>query len=283
MTNQTIVGLNTIASPSSAALLWVSDPNASPQDRSLSLGNLLTYLNGKGMALIAQLLTKPTRTIVITSGALGSIAPTGDTEYIFTAASSATLPVSPAFTGQRLTFKSKLTATSTITAGAGQTIGATGSTSFLLYRQEDYVTLEWDGVSIWYVVATNGPLYYSDQTADIPCSTQNSWAAMTNGLSLGSIPAGVYDAELACSVTLSGGIPPLLNIALGNGTTPISEMVHAQTGTVGVTTSVKVTAKGFVLLAPATIQGIYYGNSASHVIPYAVGTMTGRIVLRRIG
>ena len=41
---QTIVGLGSIVSPSSAALLWVADPNANPQDRSFNLANLLAYL-----------------------------------------------------------------------------------------------------------------------------------------------------------------------------------------------------------------------------------------------
>src|SRR5208337_1311158 len=41
---QTIVGLGSIVSLSSAALLWVADPNANPQDRSFNLANLLAYL-----------------------------------------------------------------------------------------------------------------------------------------------------------------------------------------------------------------------------------------------
>jgi len=58
MANQTIPGLNTITSPSSAGLLWVSDPNASPQDRSLTLANLQAYLIAKniGVSLVSQVI-----------------------------------------------------------------------------------------------------------------------------------------------------------------------------------------------------------------------------------
>ena len=51
MANQTIPGLSTISAPSSAAMLWITDPNASPQDRSLSLQKLNAFLMAKGTAL----------------------------------------------------------------------------------------------------------------------------------------------------------------------------------------------------------------------------------------
>jgi len=50
--NQTIPGLTGITSPSSAGLLWISDPNASPQDRKFSLDALTSYLEGKGFKFL---------------------------------------------------------------------------------------------------------------------------------------------------------------------------------------------------------------------------------------
>ena len=52
MANQTIPGLTGITSPSSAGLLWISDPNASPQDRKFSLDALTSYLEGKGFKFL---------------------------------------------------------------------------------------------------------------------------------------------------------------------------------------------------------------------------------------
>ncbi len=49
MANQTISGLSSLASPSSAGLLWIYDPNASPQDRSLTLAALQLWLGAKAV------------------------------------------------------------------------------------------------------------------------------------------------------------------------------------------------------------------------------------------
>ena len=73
-------------------------------------------------------------TLQVTSGALGALAVVVDTTYILTAASTATLPTNAvAVSGQKITFKAKTNATSTISAAAGQTIGTTSSTAFILY------------------------------------------------------------------------------------------------------------------------------------------------------
>jgi len=47
MSNQTISGLPTIVTPSSAGMLWVGDPNASPQDRSWSVANIWAWILAK--------------------------------------------------------------------------------------------------------------------------------------------------------------------------------------------------------------------------------------------
>ena len=81
--------------------------------------------------------------INITAGALGALAVTANTTYILTAASTATLPTNAvAQAGQIITFKNKGNFTTTISSAAAQTIGTTTSTSFVLYAQEDYVSLQ---------------------------------------------------------------------------------------------------------------------------------------------
>ena len=218
------------------------------------------------------------RSTMSTSGALGTIAVNNDATIFFTAATTVTLPTN-CEPGTCLTFKAKTTATSTISA----TIGTTGSTSFVLYAQEDYVTLEWDGASIWYVVVTNGPVQQSNQTAQTTLNNSSAWTAIGNGLSLGTLAPGIYDLEIDCTI---GGVTASENIsiALGNGTTPISPIVNAQfsSGSLAVVPA-HVGVKGYVLAASATIQGIYYSSSASQAIEYNATTMVGRISARRIG
>ena len=263
MANQTISGLSTISSPSSAALAWIYDPNASPQDRSFSLANLQRQ-----------------RKIVSTSGALGVIAPTVDTTYIFTDASTATLPASP-IAGQQLTFKAKTTATSTISANSGQTIGTTSSTAFILYAQEDYVTLEWDGTSIWYVVATNGPLLVSAQTTYMTMITTNAWTACGVGLTLGSLAPGVYDFEGDCDLVLTNTLSASCSLAIGKIQVPISDYcTFSNPAAQSMSCGARMGIKGYVLNAASVIQIIYNSNNASNAL--ASGTL-GSITARRIG
>lgn len=213
------------------------------------------------------------RKVIVTSGTLGALSVSGDTDYILTAASTATLPlVAPL--GCRLTFKAKTNATSTFSGP----IGTTSSTSFSIYAQEDYVTFEWDG-SIWYVVATNGPLLTSLQTASAIFSVGGSWTALGNGFSLGSLAPGVYDLELEC--TVQNASSTIVSIAIGNGTTPISEIGYFQppSSSMG---PMKISLKGYVLTASAVIQGLYNSSSASGSAYYSGGASVGRITARRV-
>jgi hypothetical protein len=272
MANQTISGLSTISSPSSAALAWIYDPNASPQDRSLSLANLLTYLISKGIQ----------RKVVSTSGTIGTLTNVSDTDFILTAASTATLPASPDHAGLRFTFKAKTAATSTISANSGQTIGTTSSTSFVLYAQEDYVTLEWDGTSIWYVVATNGPVQSSNQTATGTFASTGSWLAIGNGLTLGTLAPGVYDIFMECSPLTNASIQNI-SVALGKETTPISAIEGVYNPSSGTEATAHVEVRGYVLTASATIQGIGITSNTGCTIYYNATYGIGKIVVRRIG
>jgi hypothetical protein len=106
MANQTIGGLNSIASPSSAGMLWVSDPNASPQDRSLTLAALLTYLLGKTWstvppgfmsALMAQegvALSSTPYTLVAPPPKRLFLVTTGASAFVFNLPSAATMLLS---------------------------------------------------------------------------------------------------------------------------------------------------------------------------------------------
>jgi hypothetical protein len=223
------------------------------------------------------------RSAVTTSGALGALTDKLDKTYYLSAASTATLPTNlVAVIGQRLTFKNKGLFTTTISAAVGQTIGTTSSTSFSLYAQEDYVTLEYDGTSVWYVVATNGPVVSVNQTSQ-PVTGTDAWTAMGGGLTLGSVPPGVYDFELDC--TLLSKSSAVLAIAIGNNVTPITAEVAGQmsTGFVDVFMPAHVGVKGYVLLTAATIQAIYRSQHVASYIDMRAGYTYGNIRRRRIG
>ena len=76
MANQTIPGLSTIASPGETALLWVSDPAATPQDRSVLVGMVGFFVDSlsgsKTYAAISKnlrIIESAAGTIDITAGA----------------------------------------------------------------------------------------------------------------------------------------------------------------------------------------------------------------------
>ena len=225
---------------------------------------------------------KGPRAIVKTSGALGTLTVTSDTTYILSNATTCTLPASPK-DGQCLTFKNKGIFNTVISANAGQTIGTTSSTGFSLYAQEDYVTLEWDGTSIWYVVATNGPVLTADQTAILTCNNSSVWTAIGVGLSLGTLAPGIYDLELSftCSINASGS----LGLALGNGLTPLGNSLGFYFNTAAVAGG-QLSLKNYTLNTGSTIQALYLSSStANYIVFNGVGGVTtrGRLTARRIG
>jgi hypothetical protein len=190
--------------------------------------------------------------------------------------------------GTRITVKKKSTDANTVTVQksdtGSDTIGTTSSTSFLLYAQEDYVTLECDGSSIWYVVATNGPVQKSDQTAATTCGTAGAWTAIGNGLTLGTLPPGIYDIEMDCVIGAGGS--NFVSVAIGNNTTPISSIVRNGSNATTIYEAAHVHIKGYVLSSSATIQGIYGASGTLGEIGYGTGFgnyAIGRIDARRIG
>jgi hypothetical protein len=245
--------------------------------------NSVPALDAANLNIMDNQIAALSGTLQVTSGALGALAVVVDTTYILTAASTATLPTNAvAVSGQKITFKAKTNATSTISAAAGQTIGTTSSTSFILYAQEDYVTLQYDGTSIWYVMATNGPVLSSAQTAQTSCNSAGTWTAIGNGLTLGTLAPGIYDLDMSLSIQ----VPPYgyLYISIGNSTTPISSISYASisTGSLLLISSISVFTRGYILGASATIQGIYYSTSTNQYIAYGSPGSIGKITARRI-
>jgi hypothetical protein len=246
---------------------------------------ILPLAGASGNNWAASLALPSARGILSTSGALGVLAVTTDFTYYLTAASTATLPASPV-AGQRITFKNKGNFTSTINANSEQTIGSTSSTSFVLYTREDYVTLEWDGVSAWYVIATNGPVQISNQTSSpVLNASVNTWTAIGGNLSLGSLSPGIYDIELD-AVILGAG--PNTTVSIGNGTTPIANQSKAYNSNAApCSMPVHAVVKGYVLSSAAVIQGIYIketGSSATDQCYYSTTSYSvGKITARRVG
>jgi hypothetical protein len=222
---------------------------------------------------------------VYTNGALGTIHIAGDTDFFLNNTTSLTLPPSSDGIpyGTLLTFRNVAGGfTTTINANSGQTIGVYG-TNFVLGNADDYVVFKWfTALNQWGVMATNGPVQSSSQTASTTTSTTGAWTAIANGLSLGSLPPGIYDFELAVTFN-QNDISGTLSVAVGNGTSPISEYVHAGLGPSGGFYPMKVSLRGYVLTAAATIQGLYYSNVSGDNIIYSSTHTIGKITARRIG
>ena len=295
MSNQTIPGLPTISQASSAAMMWISDPNASPQDRSLKLGALLGALKFDGIIGTnwpAALALAGPRVTISTSGTLGVLTIIGDTDYLLSGATTATLPLSTLSglaIGQRITFKNLGAFTTAISVSASsptmylggyaKTAGYAGGT-FYLYNVDDYVTFEYNGADTWFVVVTNGPVLSSSQTSGTNTSTINAWTAIGNGLSLGTLAPGIYDIEMDVSVALTSASGT--NVAIGNITVPISSMVgsdNLSSATIWVTMHVH--NRNYLLTSAALIQGLYYSNITSNVIECS-SLVAGKITARRI-
>ena len=223
------------------------------------------------------------QSVNITAGALGALAVTGSTTYILTAASTATLPTNAvAQAGQIITFKNKGNFTTVISSAAAQTIGTTTSTYFALFDQEDYVSLQYDGAAIWYVIATNGPVLSSAQTGVTNCNGTGTWTAIGSGLTLGTLAPGIYDLDM--SLTIQNPPSVYLYISIGNSTTPISNVGFAvlPSGSVILVSGISVFTHGYILGASATIQGIYYSANANQYIAYGTPGPIGKITARRI-
>jgi len=212
------------------------------------------------------------------------LSPIAFATYLFTGASTVTLPAVPV-AGQRIIFKSLGNYTSTISANSGQTIGTTGSTSFSVYSRDDYVSLEWDGTSIWYVVGTNGPVLKANLTAQASCNGSSAWTAIANGMAINggsNLLPGVYDLEMdLCGYAwYSTG---LLSVAIGNGLNPISNIVANAPTTIEVMVPFHCSIKGYILSAAAVIQGIYWAQSANSFIQYNTTNCGGILTARRVG
>ena len=192
--------------------------------------------------------------------------------------------------GTRYTFKKKVAA-NTVTinrSGSPDVIGTTTSTAFILYGQEDYVTFECDPTnSIWYIVATNGPILSSLQTTPGFTTTLTGlWVAVANGMTL-SLNQGIYDIEAFIAVTTAAASSSIY-VALTNLTAPqlpISNPIGTlTTGSVALTYPVYTSIKNYVIgTASSTINLSYLCNTAACYIPFTTGQQVGKIVARRVG
>jgi hypothetical protein len=178
---------------------------------------------------IWQLEQKSDRIVVTTSGTIGTLIGTNDAEYFLTAASTVTLPAIPA-KGQKLTFRNTGDFTSVIsanTSSVSQTIGVTISTAFSLYAANDYVTLEYDGTSKWYVVSTNGPEVVLNTTARSTVGS-TSYRPFTGMYSSGVLP-GVYEVTAFVCGPKIDYYSAWVAIAIGSGatTTTVARAGHS--------------------------------------------------------
>ena len=130
-------------------------------------------------------------TIVVAAGAMGVLAVINDVTYYLTAATTATLPVTPIL-GVRYAFKNIGNFTTTITANAGQNIGNSASTTFVLNKREDYVLLEWDGSTTWQIIGEN-------------CKWRGEVVHIASGSGNWIVPTGVYKIRVTLIPGGGGG------------------------------------------------------------------------------
>jgi hypothetical protein len=207
-----------------------------------------------------------------------------DTDFLFTGASTVTLPAKP-FPGQRMTFKANTAATSVISANSGQTIGTTSSTSFSLYAQEDYVTLEWDGTGIWYVVATNGPIYKVIQTTSASLFLPGGWRILGDP-SLGTLQPGVYNFELDLTVALMANSDSEIAFAIGNGTTPMVQRSCLASIVSGDSWyPLHLAERNYKLSSASVIRTLFFPNKEGLVgeVMFDSTRIVGQITAQRIG
>lgn len=196
------------------------------------------------------------------------------------AAATATLPsLASVPVGTRYTFKNKNTSyTFTAACAESDTIGTTGSASFILYSRDDYVALESDGEK-WIVVASSAPRIASAQTAAISVQSQ-SWTAVGSGLTL-SIPAGVYDVDVQATLANSGstdGVPSGAIMVAGTPQTARLSGGASSPSILHLSERIQIAATSTVCLGLRTTSA---GAIAS--IPYSSGVSVGEISARRIG
>jgi hypothetical protein len=145
----------------------------------------------------------------------------------------------------------------------------------LLYHQGDYVTLEWDGVNTWYVIATSGPVASIPQNAAV-IDNQSSWTVIGGGLSIALAP-GVYDIFLALNDIENNSTGAF---AIGNGTTVISNIASVnEANSLNTTFAIFVQSLAYEINTATTIYGIFNGYMD---MTYG-GLSVGRIWARRIG
>ena len=216
MANSTISSLTSITTPSSSAMAWISDPNASPIDRSWSLANMLGFF-------LRQ------RVVTSGSGAIGTIANPNDSDYLLVGASTATLPTSPR-AGARVTFKCLGAYGVTITANTSQTIGDGGAATtnaIGITGTGAFVALQWDVVNrIWHIVASNTSIINSASGAlgTATQATDNFYEfTATGSLTLPKYPENdcVYTIKNKSSAT----------ITINANTTGVSQTIGTTTST----------------------------------------------------
>lgn len=275
--------LEVLAGPDGSGLITqrVIDITVGPTSRAFIA---IRSSSNAGASWSVWLLAQGLRSCLSTSGALGALTVANDFEYFLTATSSATLPANGTATqGQRLTFKTKTNATSTISAAAGQTIGTTSSTSFVLYAQEDYVTLEYDGTSVWYVIATNGPVKTvtaaSSSVFGFGSGSGNHDLTAFTDLQVALLP-GVYEiyADLMVSGTNAVGNQTVYSLGASGGATGLvlGSVYTRGLGDAYMYLSVKATklvVTSAVTLVPFVFCGVSGGVVASLV---SSGTLTAK-------
>ena len=183
MANQTISGLNTLTTPSSNALLWVYDVNATPGDRSLTLPNLKTWLDSRLNTWILDSI----------SGGKTYSSFARDTRIVESASGTIDITAGATVAGIRVDIVNKYAAgiTLAVTTGAANVTMLLGSLSF-----------EWDGTQ-WHKIG--GMALVVVFTSGTGATWKAPWAGSYSITGVGGGAGGGGYTTLAGGATGAGG------------------------------------------------------------------------------
>jgi hypothetical protein len=171
--------------------------------------------------------------------------------------------------------------TLTVSATGNDTIGSTNSITFVLYNQDDFVTLENDGKT-WAVVATSGPIQSVTQTAFASNNTA-AWVDLgtASGLTF-SLPAGSWLITAYINIFLTYVAGGAFYGIYSNTTSNIISHKAYIISTTNVAQEANLQAK-IVLASPTTIAiSAYASGGSTFTLPYDANFYYGKLFAQRL-
>jgi hypothetical protein len=139
------------------------------------------------------------------------------------------------------------------------TIGNQGSTSFVLYAVNDYVTFI-NNQSQWCVMATSGSQTSATGSGNAGCTTAGSWVPGNTGSPTLTLAPGVYNLDATVTVKTGSSTTNYIYIALGYQNSNFYSQdasFHNTSAATGIEVTLQLTARHVVVSSTVTLN-IYY-------------------------